>query len=124
MSFRMTDDISFTYDQYTRTLKIKDGDEIKVWKLNDDKSEIFYYILKAIDLLDNEGTPGSAAPWAQVGNEDLIPMEKLDTGNEPGQIATIGEEGTVPIDEVFEGATEVEDPTGTGSKYTFIGGNA
>lgn len=56
------DDIRFSYDELEKKLRVKDGDKLKVFYLNHDSDELFLYILKAIDLLDNTGGEGTVTP--------------------------------------------------------------
>ena len=57
-------DIRFSYNELERKLRVKDGDKLKVFYLGKDSEELFIYILKAIDLLDNTGGEGTVTPEA------------------------------------------------------------
>lgn len=116
----MSSKLQFSYDQETRKLVIDDDGIKHVYILSDSKSEIFYYILKAIDLLD-DGDPGSGgdvADWALKGNEDKIPESKYD-------LQHIEQEVKVQPTQVFEDAKEIEtsDPA-EDAKYVYVGGRA
>jgi len=124
----MTDDVKFTYDNSTRKLTIKDGNEVKVFNLSDDRSEIFYYILKAIDLLDDAGSGADVYDWAKTGNTDLIPNDKLNVGTGPGQIPVLDEEGELPSGtisptSIFPNARTIETDD-DGKPTVFTGGGA
>ena len=58
----MSDKVKFSYDESERKLRIKDGDEVHVYMMKKCEDEIFLYMLKAIDLLDNEGGTGTVTP--------------------------------------------------------------
>lgn len=117
----MSSKIQFSYDQDTRKLIIDDDGVKHTWYLSDSKSEIFYYILKAIDLLDdNPSGPGTTnvAEWAKVGNTDKIPEDKYN-------IQHLEQEIVVKPTQVFDEAKEVEttDPS-EDTKYVYVGGRA
>ena len=58
----MSNKVKFSYDESERKLRIKDGDEVHVYLMKKCEDEIFLYMLKAIDLLDNEGGTGTVTP--------------------------------------------------------------
>lgn len=123
MSTSMTNDIKFTYDASKFKLTIKDGDEVKVFNLSEDRSQIFYYILKAIDLLDDSPSTSNVEEWAKKGSSELIPSSKLDTSGESGSVVTVGENGVINPDLIYGSSSEVESSDDS-TLYTFVGGEA
>lgn len=110
--------IKFTFDQDTKKLTIDDDGVKRTWFLTDGKSTIFYYILKAIDLLDDQsGGDANVAEWAKKDNTDYIPESKIN-------LETLEKDLTINPTNVFEGATESETSDEDAIKYTFSGGSA
>lgn len=71
-------DIRFSYNELERKLRVKDGDKLKVFYLGKDSEELFLYILKAIDLLDNTGGEGTVTPEAVFPGSTVTEDPDLD----------------------------------------------
>lgn len=71
-------DIKFSYDELEKKLRVKDGDKLKVFYLNHDTDELFLYILKAIDLLDNTGGEGTVTPEVVFPGSTVIDSPELE----------------------------------------------
>lgn len=68
----MSNKVKFSYDESERKLRIKDGDEVHVYMMKKCEDEIFLYILKAIDLLDNEGGTGTVTPETVFPGSSMV----------------------------------------------------